>query len=207
MNGQERKEEKEALEILRSLVSEEKYKDCIIRDKPDIHDINGKVGIEVVTACFEDEKKASSVIHSVIVSETEKTKPKYSHEKIGQILKPDGITKLMLDDKLSGFTNSVRLEESVEKLQTVISKKHDLLSDYQDFMEYELFVFVSWLDFLGDDDYCDKIKQVCNWYSALESTSKKYSKLLFCKKSFGGVILYDVIQHSFQIIRKNKGIN
>ena len=196
MNGQKRKEENDALFFLKEVISQEKYKDCIICDRPDIQDANKSIGVEVVTACFRNEKEFEVALHSNTMAELQGKNPRYSAEKLQRLSIKTGIN----DYSPLGFRSEVQLEGSIEELHSSIMHKHHLISKYLLFTHYELFI-LNKLDYLGEDDFFQKMESICSWYSEHNTGARSFETIYVCHYGYNSIAQLNI--GDYKLVKHN----
>ena len=182
MDIQLRKEEKQALEILKSYAPP--YSEYIKSERPDFILPSEMRGLEVTIACDQTGKYLSNVIHTQIQPKPE-TKI-YKNDQVKAFIEERDASALFIDGCLWVYSKPIDLTKSTETIWNAILQKLDKLKDYSEKCTFfELFIFDE-TDVININDFQNRVKEIfCRYkqkYVKL-GDSRKYQTIFIYNKN------------------------
>lgn len=125
----------------------------ICADKPDIQDLSGKVGIEVVQDTYENEEVMSHFLNEIRETPFHEVPPEKIErfERFGGHIKVNG-DRVGMSDLGETPNTPAHLIETIEKKLETLNK-----GEYKPFDTYQLYVFVNSVVLFGSASYVDEI--------------------------------------------------
>lgn len=192
MNIQLRKEEEQALEILKSYAPS--YSEYMKSERPDFILPGVMRGLEVTIACDQTGKYLSNVIHTQIQPKPE-TKI-YKNDQVKAFIEERDASALFIDGCLWGYSKLIDLSKSTATIWNAILQKLGKLNDYSEKCTFcELFIFDE-TDVIDINDFQSRVKEIlCRYKQKYVNfgDGRKYQTIFIYNKYYEclGVISVD----------------
>ena len=200
MNGQNREEESEALEILKTYVSMEEYTGYIIADKPDLQNPDMRAGVEVVRAFHQNEPKVSNAVHQSILCQRGEPHKIYKPKALENILEQNKSELLNLGGIIVGYKSPNLIEEAEAVLIDFIDGKAQKRQTQYTTVDFcDLFVFDE-TTCAGSDYFKRRTISIANTLFCKDNYHMFFAKIFIYHRNYCLLSIIDIKQKKVSFI-------
>ena len=203
MNGQNREEEREALEILKKYVSTDEYTKYIIADKPDLQNPEMRTGVEVVRVFNPNEKQTSDAVYKNILHQRGESDRFFRPDVIKCFLETSESKLLTSAGNIIGYQTRNHIEEAESILMNSINEKaQKLQTQYTAVDSCDLFMFDE-TDCAGSEWFKDRTTSIANTLFSKENLDIFFAKVFVCRRNYNVLSIIDMMLKEVCFIELN----
>ena len=200
MNGQNREEERKALEILKTYVSMDEYAKFIISDKPDLQNPEMRTGVEVVRVFNPNEKQTSDAVHKNILHQRGESDRFFRPNVLKRFLEMSKSKLLTSAGNIIGYQTQNHIGEAESILMNSINEKaQKIQTQYTAVDSCDLFMFDK-TDCAGSVCFKDRTTSIANTLFNKENLDIFFAKIFVCRRNYNLLGIIDMKQKEVSFI-------